>query len=461
VRGLALRHERDGIVAAAALAHGLVAGGLLWLSALLEPPLPSRSAIVLLLALGLYWGCNTFSHIHLHAPLWRSATLNRLFSLALTLSLAVPQRLWQRQHLRHHSLPDPRGDRLRAWGWAEIAVLVAAIGAAAATVPALLLGTWLPAVTLGLLFCALAGHGEHAAAAAGVDHRGRLYNRLCFNDGHHCAHHRAPALHWTQLPGASLEVDVRSRWPPLVRWLDLPGRALNPIVATLLDGLERLALRAGSLRALLLATHAPALRALLEELAPPPGAVVVIVGGGLFPRTALLLGDLLPDARLILLDVSAANLTRAAAWLSPSLRARTELRCAHFDPARPVACDLLVIPLAFRGDRRALYLCPPAPAVLVHDWWWRRLPASTSVSSHTRSSHMISRLLLKCLFLMKASSPAAPITANLVAGVAAGLPTPSARHPTCPSLTRSRIAPRSCSPRLCSKDFAGAIRTRS
>jgi hypothetical protein len=451
------------MVAMAALAHGLVAGGLLWLSAALDPlPLPLRSAIVLVLAVGLYWGSNTFSHIHLHSPLWRPARLNRLFSLGLTLTLAVPQRLWQRQHLRHHGLPDPHGERLGGWGWAELALLAAAVGAGAVTVPVLLLGTWLPAVALGLLFCALAGHGEHAGAQAGVDHRGRLYNRLCFNDGHHCAHHRAPTLHWTQLPGASLSGDVHSRWPPLLRWLDLlPGRALNPIAATLLDALERLALRARPLRALLLATHAPALRALLGQLAPPPGAVVVIVGGGLFPRTALLVGDLLPDARLILLDVSAANLTRAAAWLPPSLRARTVLRCARFDPARPVACDLLVVPLAFRGDRQALYLRPPAPAVLVHDWWWRRLPACTAVSGHTRSSHVISRLLLKRLFLMKVSSPAAPITANLVTGVAAGPSTPSARHPPCPSLTRSSIAPRSCSPRPCSKAFAGAIRTRS
>ena len=33
--------------------------------------------------------------------------------------------------------------------------------------------------------------------------------------------------------------------------------------------------------------------------------------------------------------------------------------------------DLVVIPLAFRGDRTALYRRPPAPLLVVHDWLWR------------------------------------------------------------------------------------------
>jgi hypothetical protein len=230
--------------------------------------------------------------------------------------------------------------------------------------------------------------------------------------------------------------------------------ALNPIAATLLDALERLALRARPLRALLLATHGPALAGLLAELRPPPTAAVVIVGGGLFPRTALLLGALMPQARFILLDVSAANLARAAAWLPPGLRARTTLHCAHFDPTQPLACDLLVVPLAFRGDRRALYRRPPAPAILIHDWWWRRPPAGAG-------SRAISRLLLKRLVLLQASSPAAPITANLVAGVAAVLPTTPTRQPSCPSLTMSPTARCSCLPRPCSTLSAGAMRTPS
>ena len=34
--------------------------------------------------------------------------------------------------------------------------------------------------------------------------------------------------------------------------------------------------------------------------------------------------------------------------------------------------DVVVFPLAFSGDRPAIYRDPPAPVVFVHDWIWRR-----------------------------------------------------------------------------------------
>ncbi|HEY2951272.1 MAG TPA: hypothetical protein VGK40_01745, partial [Verrucomicrobiae bacterium] len=52
--------------------------------------------------------------------------------------------------------------------------------------------------------------------------------------------------------------------------------------------------------------------------------------------------------------------------------------------------DLLVIPLAFAGDRAAVYRNPPAPYVLVHDWLWRWRAGGT----------VISLPLLKCLNLV-------------------------------------------------------------
>ena len=62
----------------------------------------------------------------------------------------------------------------------------------------------------------------------------------------------------------------------------------------------------------------------------------------------------------------------------------------RFDPAERCDFDLLIIPLAFVGDRRVIYQQPPAPAVLVHDWIWR--PRGTSV--------VVSWLLLKRLNLV-------------------------------------------------------------
>jgi hypothetical protein len=56
-------------------------------------------------------------------------------------------------------------------------------------------------------------------------------------------------------------------------------------------------------------------------------------------------------------------------------------------------CDLVVFPLAFVGDRSALYRDPPAPIMLVHDWIWRRRGASA----------MVSLVLLKRLNLVRPS----------------------------------------------------------
>ena len=53
----------------------------------------------------------------------------------------------------------------------------------------------------------------------------------------------------------------------------------------------------------------------------------------------------------------------------------------RFDPAQPIRCDLLVIPLSFDGDRALIYREPPAGAVVVHDWIWRRRGESRVVSA--------------------------------------------------------------------------------
>jgi hypothetical protein len=68
----------------------------------------------------------------------------------------------------------------------------------------------------------------------------------------------------------------------------------------------------------------------------------------------------------------------------------------RFDPAAPAPkVDLVVVPLAFRGDRRRFYEAPPAPLVAVHDWLWRRRGAT---------GRRISSLLLKRLNLVRARS---------------------------------------------------------
>jgi hypothetical protein len=43
--------------------------------------------------------------------------------------------------------------------------------------------------------------------------------------------------------------------------------------------------------------------------------------------------------------------------------------------------DLTVFPLSFAGDRAAIYRHPPSATVVVHDWFWRRRGACSSIVS--------------------------------------------------------------------------------
>jgi hypothetical protein len=106
----------------------------------------------------------------------------------------------------------------------------------------------------------------------------------------------------------------------------------------------------------------------------------------LFPRTAIVLNRLLPQAKLTLIDMNDSHLEIARRFLGGRLDSINE----RFDPAATCPYDLLTIPLAYVGDRDSLYRFPPAPAVLVHDWIWR--PRGKSV--------VVSWLLLKRLNLV-------------------------------------------------------------
>jgi hypothetical protein len=141
-----------------------------------------------------------------------------------------------------------------------------------------------------------------------------------------------------------------------------------------LCGLERLVLRSAWLQRFVLKKHEQAFRQLLSLL--PPIQRVGIVGGGLFPRTALILRQLMPEARLALIDLSAENLQTARAFLGDEVEYVND----YFDPAANTDFDLLVSPLALVGERAAIYQHPPAPAVLVHDWIWHRYGDGVIVS---------------------------------------------------------------------------------
>ena len=367
--------DRDALVAGAALAQAALVAAVLAFAAAGAPVPAARAGLVLLLAVTMSWCSNTVSHIHLHGPLFRGERWNRAFSLFLSVLLAVPQSWWKLRHLDHHGLPAGRERALRAHGVLELAAWLACMAPFAAGAPLAFVTVYAPGVVLGLLFCANQGRQEHRAAAAGVDVRAPLYNRLWFNDGYHAAHHRAPEAHWTALPARAAPDDVVSVLPPILRWLEELRALANRVAAATIDALERSTLHVTAVRRYLLETHKGGWTQLLLPADRAAIRNVTIVGGGLYPRTALVLADLLPTARLTLLDAVPSHLDRARAFLEPligSAPERVRLVAGIFDPcAAAPGVDLLVIPLAFRGDRARLYAAPVAPRVAVHDWIWR------------------------------------------------------------------------------------------
>ncbi len=325
------------------------------------------------IALGLWWNSNTIAHNFIHRPFFRSDAMNRLFSAALTALLGIPQTLWRDRHLAHHAGVSWRF-RISTRLATETALVVCLWSFLAAWHPSFFLLAYLPGYLAGLGLCAMQGHWEHAAGRP-TSHYGLVYNFLCFNDGYHAEHHADPAIHWTSLacrlePGAAT-----SQWPPLLRWLDI-----SP-----LEALEQLVLRSPRLQRFVLNRHRKAFQTLLPQL--PAIRRATIVGGGLFPRTALILRELLPAAHLTIVDSNPRNLETARAFLDGNVAYRTE----RYVPGESSDCDLTVIPLCLDGDRAAIYRHPPSRAVLVHDWIW-----------HSRGSGVIvSTALLKRLNLVR------------------------------------------------------------
>jgi Fatty acid desaturase len=388
-----LRHSHwDGLLIALSLVHAALL--------LTVPSVP-------LVAIGLWWNANTISHNFIHLPFFRARTLNSVFSIFLSTVLGIPQSLWRARHLRHHALishlrekspsvgagtHQRRTRSIRPLLLLELMAISCVWIASALLAPRSFFLLYVPGWAIGLGLCQLQGQFEHARGT--TSHYGWLYNLSFFNDGYHVEHHERPGEHWTKLTRHHVRTARRSAWPPVLRWMEYLA------APAWLNGLERLVLRSRSLQAFVINRHEHAFRKLLTQ----PGSIrrVTIVGGGLFPRTALVLRRLLPDAALRIIDTDAGNLEiaqrfldrpapeesesssaagRASAGGAPrAINIGVEFVHAAYDPRDPDDADLVVIPLAFVGDRRRVYQRPPAPTVLVHDWMWSAKPDSARVS---------------------------------------------------------------------------------
>ncbi|HEV8129971.1 MAG TPA: fatty acid desaturase [Acidobacteriota bacterium] len=393
-----------------------------------------------IIALGIWWNSNTVSHYFIHKPFFKVRALNRLFSAYLTVLLGIPQSLWRDRHVAHHAGVAWRL-RISPQRVIEVFLVVGLWSLLLTAEPLFFFKTYLPGYLIGLGLCALHGYYEHAQGA--ISHYGAIYNFLFFNDGYHVEHHGDPHTHWSQLPQRLNPTAQNSQWPAILRCLELeprrlperkskaenrkskvqgPAQLLNFCQRLALQELERLVLHSQRLQFFLLQSHKQAFYFLLSTL--PPVRRVGIVGGGLFPRTVLILRELLPQARLSVIDASYENLQIARRYLklrdqSDPLSATghdpaVEKRCSAslhgqsseflpekqdaaglprspfekdieiinepYDPGRHHNFDLLVIPLSFAGDRSAIYDRPPAPSVLIHDWIWRQVGTSRIVS---------------------------------------------------------------------------------
>ena len=199
------------------------------------------------------WSLDSVSHNFIHNPFFAWEPLNRLTSLALTLSLGTPQTMYKYVHMRHHA---GNSDRIGADGTTVDPISLYQYGADGKVEPTwsyvfkqfwrddgpftvaakirarrpkearqALFEFWaIVAVYLGLLvlnwkFIVLMapfyylGHClsfliawyEHAGAnpdepaATGVSTYEPLYNWAFLNNGYHAEHHHRPKVHWTQM----------------------------------------------------------------------------------------------------------------------------------------------------------------------------------------------------------------------------------------------------------------------
>lgn len=342
-RALPLRNAWDLPLIALALIQGIAL--LLW-------PSP------LLIALGMWWGANTIAHNFIHRPFFASRWLNRIFSFYLTLVLGVPQTLWRERHLAHHADREWKL-RITLQLAMETFGLLALWSLLASSFPQLFLTACLPGCFLGLCLCWLQGHFEHARGT--TSHYGRLYNFLFFNDGYHVEHHARPGVHWHELTHQARLDNRPSRWPAVLRWLE-----------GILGMLERLVLRSKLLQRFVLSRHERAVRRVIAQMAAP--ASIGVVGAGLFPRSLIILKKIYPDTRIVGIEGDESHIEIARKFVD------ADFDHQWFDPRQHSQFDLLVIPLAYLGDRGSVYENPPASAVLIHDWLWRKRGRSTIVS---------------------------------------------------------------------------------
>jgi fatty acid desaturase len=250
----------DAIPAALAYAHlGLLLAFLLAWPAMTWPERVLGAAAY---GAAIGWSLDSVSHNFIHNPFFAWEPLNRLTSLALTLSLGTPQTMYKYVHMRHHAgnsdrigkdghTVDPislyqygydgkveptwsyvfkqfwRDDgpftvaaKIRARRPKEARQALQEFWAIVGVYGVVLVLNWrfvlllAPFYYLGHCLSFLIAWYEHAGAdpdqpiATGVSTYEPVYNWAFLNNGYHAEHHHRPKVHWTKM--AALREETRS-----------------------------------------------------------------------------------------------------------------------------------------------------------------------------------------------------------------------------------------------------------
>lgn len=219
-------------------------------------------------ALLFWYNAVVVTHNFIHTPWFTSEAANRVYAALDSINLGVALTLCRYHHLNHHRYGNDRpgadgrtrdhsstyrfgkggapegalsyglrglfrsgtaeawreaartGQRGRLLG--ELAAVALGLAGYAALSWRYVLGFFVPVFFAGSFLGILNNYYQHAGAEPGVrtanavSHYGRLYNRLCFNEGYHQEHHLRPGLHWTRRPA------LRDTLPGA-------GRAISPV----------------------------------------------------------------------------------------------------------------------------------------------------------------------------------------------------------------------------------------
>lgn len=148
-------------------------------------------------------------------------------------------------------------------------------------------------------------------------------------------------------------------------------------VCNLLDSLEYITMNISYLRNWVLKVHETAFSNIFAlDLIEPP-IRFIIVGGGIFPRTAIIIRNMFPDAQIVIQDMNHKSLECAENYMKDLgitdniIYFKSRYTGVNYDVAsESVYGTVVILPLAFRGGE----ICQTTFKTVKHCWLWENHP---------------------------------------------------------------------------------------